>query len=123
MNEDQEFLLKLRGEFFSEAHDLVNDCQGILENMSSQNWDDFLAIYMANLHNLKGSSQAAEYDSFSKIIHMMEDMRDDNISNDLFKEVSLKMLGALIRQIEKMRLGEEKAVNILFEKILSTKRQ
>ncbi len=121
MVEDQEFLIKLRGEFFSEAHDLMNDCQAILENMSSQNWDDFLGIYMANLHNLKGSSRAAEFERMSKVIHMMEEMREDAISNERFQDISLKMLSTMIRQLDKLKQGEETPVNILFDRILSTR--
>lgn len=122
MISDQEFLIKLRAEFYSEAHDLVNDCQAILENMSSQNWDDFLGIYMANLHNLKGSSKAAEYEELSQVIHMMEEMRDDNIPNERFQDISLKMLGTLIRQLEQLRNGKDEAVNDLFHRILSTQK-
>lgn len=120
-NEDIEFLNKLRGEFFTEVQDLLNDCQAILENMADCNWDDFLGLYMANLHNIKGSSKAAEFDQFSDVIHMMEEMRGDNIPNQRFQDISLKMLSTLSTSLEKMKAGEMAPVEKLFSRILSTK--
>lgn len=121
-NEDMEFLLKLRGEFFTEAQDLLNDCQAILENMADCNWDDFLGLYMANLHNIKGSSKAAEFDRFSEVVHMMEEMRGDNIPNARFQDISLKMLSALSTSLDKMKMGEMQATEQFFNRILATKR-
>ena len=119
-NDDKEFLNKLRGEFYIEAQELLNDCQAILENMGEHNWDDFLAIYMANLHNVKGSSKAAEFDLFSEVIHLMEEMRDDKISHPRFQDISFKLLSALSNSLEKMKKGEFDSSERLFKRILST---
>lgn len=120
--EDKEFLNKLRGEFFIEAQDLLNDCQAVLENIGEHNWDDFLPIYMANLHNVKGSSRVAEFESFSEVIHLMEEMRDDAISHQRFQDIGLKLLSVMSSSLEKMKKGDLETPNALFKRILQTRR-
>jgi two-component system chemotaxis sensor kinase CheA len=91
--DDLDFLETLKEEFYDEAKEALQSCEGAVLKFEQDKDEEHIKEYMRILHSMKGSSRAVDMNDMAAALHEMESICTDKKDN--FVDVTLKSIDKL----------------------------
>jgi chemotaxis protein histidine kinase CheA len=104
-DEDREFLLGLKKDFFIETKDSIEKAEKLILDFEENEDELVLLEYKRLLHSIKGSAKAVDENVYALIVHKVED-RIQGIKDEVFFDKNLKFLDLSKQYIQSFLNGE-----------------
>ena len=104
---DEEFMQELKASCCVEAKDNIENCESYILEYEKNHEQEQLDAVKRELHCLKGSSNAAGLETFSKVVHSAENYCVGNVDSGEVVSTILEMLDTLRDYISQVEGGDE----------------
>ena len=119
MNDDDlDFLKTLQLEFIGETTDSLNLCEGCLIQYEKQKSPDHIRELLRNLHSMKGSARAVEFEKFAMTIHKVESL-GSNLDDPNFVEYSLFAIDKLRDALSCIKSNDLDKMDLVLDEIMN----
>lgn len=121
-DDEKEFLEVLRGEFFGEASEALDNCESVILAYENSTDPEQITELKRLLHSIKGSSRAVDLMDLSETLHVFEsrcELEVQNSNPSEFVKVSLKCVDGIRNYLESVQEGNESGASGILSSINS----